>query len=265
MRIRVGRDRGGGSSARVRLLQPVDRGRPRRRDGLFDGPPRQHAGRSAPIAAVRPVDPVRGQALQRAAALFDRIRRRGTGLDLALRVERGLPPGAAARTHARRGRTARDVACAFRVEDLRGYRAAAGTRLRTSRRTGLDRQEHMPHQPGHGLLVLSGRAAAFARPGAGPAAARPLRLMYALHRGLPDPSHRAHRPGRRTSLGARFPAVHFVLHHRAARRGARAGAPSHRAPRLRLRHLPGCLPVEPARACHGRAGLRRHALRAAAG
>src|ERR1017187_6281455 len=145
VRIRAGRHRGGGSGARGQALRPVDLGRDGWRDALFNSPGRRVAGRCAAFAAVRPVDSLRGQALQRAAALLDAIRRRGSGVDLALRVGRGLPPGAAARTGGRGGWFARGVAGAVRVEDLRGHCAAAGARLRTACRTGLDRQEHLPH------------------------------------------------------------------------------------------------------------------------
>jgi hypothetical protein len=98
-----------------------------------------------------------------------------------------------------------------------------------------------------------------------PAATRPVRLVYALHRRLPDASHRAHRAGGRSGVGARFAAMHFVLHHRAARRGVRRGAARHRTPRFWMRYLSGCVPVEPARAHDGGAGLRCGAFRAAAG
>ena len=66
---------------------------------------------------------------------------------------------------------------AIRVQDLRGYRAAARALLRAAGRSRLDRQEYLPDQPAERLLVLSGRASDFARTGARPAAARPLRLL----------------------------------------------------------------------------------------
>ena len=76
------------------------------------------------------------------------------------------------------------------------------------------------------------------------AAARPLRHLYAVHRCLPDAGDRA---GWRRRIPARCPTLHLVLHDRKARRhrGRAAGTP--RQPCLRLRHLPGRLPVEPQR------------------
>ena len=83
-------------------------------------------------------------------------------------------------------------------------------------------------------------------------AARPLRDVHALHRRLPHRGHCAGRPG----VHGGFPAVHFVPDHRAARRhGGGAPGGGGRA-RFRMRHLPGRMPVEPARRGDRRPGLR---------
>ena len=68
-------------------------------------------------------------------------------------------------------------------------------------------------------------------------------------------------PGRR-ALDAT--PVHLLLHHRAARRDSGRAPRRNGRARVRLRHLPGRLPVEPPRAGDGRAGLRAAPFRARA-
>ncbi len=91
-------------------------------------------------------------------------------------------------------------------------------------------------------MDLPGRDAHFDRDRAGFPAARSLRDLHALHRCLSHPCHRTRR------LRNRRPALHSVLHHRTARRGAGGIARADRPARLRLRYLPGRLPLEFARA-----------------
>ena len=113
-------------------------------------------------------------------------------------------------------------------------------------------QEHLPDQPGDGLLVLPGRAAALARTRAGPAAARSLRHLHALHRCLPHrrPSCPLACARSGWALDSRLCISYFTIELRGAvPEPLRA---RHRTPRLRLRYLPGCVPLEPARAGHAR-------------
>ena len=73
---------------------------------------------------------------------------------------------------------------------------------------------------------------------AGYSRARSLRHLHPLHRCLPDAS-----PDR--SLSARLQPLHFLSHHRKAWRRSRRAARRHGPSCLRLRHLPGRLPLEP--------------------
>ena len=132
----------------------------------------------------------------------------------------------------------------------RSLRAAGGARL--------DRAEYLPDQSAAGLVVLPGRVAGVARDRAGRAAAGPLRHLHALRGGV---SH----GGDRARAGAGCHAVHLVFHDRAARRNSRGAARRDRGARVRVRHLPGRVPLERARAGDGRSGLRAAPVRAAPG
>jgi epoxyqueuosine reductase len=67
---------------------------------------------------------------------------------------------------------------------------------------------------------------------------RPLRHLHPLHRRLPD-----QRIPRTVSTG--FEQVHFVSHHRKTGLDSRGNSLRHGAAGFWLRHLPGCLSVEP--------------------
>ena len=71
-----------------------------------------------------------------------------------------------------------------------------------------------------------------------PPCARPLRQLHAMPCGL------SHRRLRRSLRDGRL-ALYLLLHHRASRGNPRAFSGVDGQPRLRLRHLPGRLPVEP--------------------
>ena len=141
----------------------------------------------------------------------------------------------------------------------RARRREPARRPRGGRALGrrLLRQEHdADHAPPR--LVGRARHAGHHRRARGDAAARRgLRLLHALHRRVPD--RRARRAGR-----ARRDALPLVLDAvgRPVPRGVPRGA---RRPRLRLRHLPGRLPVEPRRreAARGGDGRERGAARLA--
>ncbi len=90
-------------------------------------------------------------------------------------------------------------------------------------------------------------------------AARPLRHLHALHRSVSHPSHRSRR------LCNRRPALHSLLHYRTARRGAGGIAGADRPAHLRVRYLPGCLPVEWARTGGRRTRVPASVFRAAVG
>ena len=208
----------------------------RRRDGLpgADGAP---AGRRPAGGAVGPIGRRARHGLQHRSSLLDRGGRPGRGDRLALRLGRGLPRrprpphGGTAGADARGGRRA------VRGALLRGYRPRAGACLRAVRRDRLDRQEHVPHPPREGLVALPvgdhHQPAARRRRAAG----RPVRHLHALPGGVPDRClSRAVGPGRH--------ALPVVPDHRAARTDPRGTPLRRRDARLRLRHLPGRLPVQ---------------------
>ena len=139
------------------------------------------------------------------------------------------------REQARRARPA----ARRRVPRARGREPARRPGGRGPRRRRLLRQEH---DADHAPLRLVGRArnARHRRRARADAAARArLRLVHALHRGLPDRRARRARRARRDALP-------LVLD---AGAGADPGGVPRgaRRPGLRLRHLPGRLPVEPRR------------------
>ena len=84
-------------------------------------------------------------------------------------------------------------------------------------------------------------------------ALRPVRLVHAVPRGVSD-------AGAGGARRARFDAMHLLPDDRAPRRDRGAAARGDRHARLRLRHLPGSLPME-----RRGAGLRRSGVAAASG
>src|SRR5207247_8845268 len=85
------------------------------------------------------------------------------------------------------------------------------------------------------------------------ARARALRHLHALHRSLSDRRDRRALPARRAAL-------HILSHDRARRRDPAGPAAARRRLDLRLRRVPGGLPVEPLRAPGARARLHARKL-----
>ena len=187
-----------------------------------------------------------------------RVPRCGARLDFALRLGRRLSRRAAARPGAagRRccgsapARTFESKICVDTAPLLeRSYARLAGLGW-IGRNTCLINQQS-------GLVVFPGRAAGVARARAGRAAARPLRHLHAAA-STPAPRRRSCRGAAVATLDSRLCISYFTIELRGAiPEEQRAGD---RRPRLRLRHLPGCLPVEPARAGDGRSGVRSRAI-----
>ena len=82
-----------------------------------------------------------------------------------------------------------------------------------------------------------------------PASARSLRFLHPLSGCLPH--QRLPR-----SLSARRNQVHLISHDRVARLHSGAATSRHRTADFWLRHLPGCLPLEPARSHYRGSGVR---------
>ncbi len=188
-----------------------------------------------------------GLAVRHLSRLLDR-RSRGPRLDRALRLGRRLsrrdegdarPPGRAPRGRSR----------SLRLADLRGHRADRGACLRGRGRDRSLGEEHLPPASRPRLLVLPGRDRDRPRSPARRAASGHVRELHRL------PGRLSHRRAAR-ALHARRHALHQLPDHRGegAHPGgsARGSGPS----RLRLRHLPGRLPLEPQAARARRAGLR---------
>ena len=219
----------------------------RRRDALHGAhrrPPRRRAERAARGAQ-------RGGArheLQRRPAVFRRAGGPRPRADLALRLGRGLPRGGR-RAHGCAARL--DAPCeprAVRGAAVRRYRPGPGARLRAARRPRLDRQEQLPDQRGAGLVAVPFGNHLHAAAGHRSAGAGPVRRLHALSGGVSDGSDR------RAARGRRHP-LPVVPDHRVAGRNGGRGASGGGQPRLRLRHLPGRLPVECAGRRLGRSGV----------
>ena len=127
-----------------------------------------------------------------------------------------------------------------RGEGVRRHRAPDGKAAGRPGRAGLAGQAHQPGLARLRLLAVPGRHPDQPRPGAGRAARRPLRRLPRLPRHLPDP-----RLSR--ALSARRPRLPLLPDHRARRSDPRPLSRGHGQPHLRLRRLPGGLPVEQVR------------------
>ena len=171
-----------------------------------------------------------------------RARPRG-GTARALRVARPL------RAAARAARRARPAARRL-LPRARRRQPPCRPRGRRALRRRVHRQEHDAHHP-HARVLGRARDARHGRRGRGHAdGPAGLRLVHALHRRLPDRRPRRARRPRRDEV----PRLLDADAGRDARR--RHGRP--RRPRLRLRHLPGRVPVEPRRReAPGRRAARR--------
>ena len=129
-----------------------------------------------------------------------------------------------------------------------GHGAGPGARAGGPGRPGVVGQEHVPHQPRRRLVLLPRRDRHHPGADRGHARGRPLRLLHPVPGGLP---HRR-LPG---ALRPRRAPLHLLPDDRAE--GVHSPGAARRRRRLgpRLRHLPGGLPVEPARPGRGGGGL----------
>ena len=141
---------------------------------------------------------------------------------------------------------------AVRVEDLRGYGAAAGALLRAAGRAGLDRQEYLPDQSGQ-RAPGSFSASCWSRIEIAPDAPPPDRCGTCTRCIDACPTAAIVPGGPGYTVDSRLCISYFTIELRGAvpeeQRGGIGRA------RLRLRHLPGRVPLEPARARHGGSGL----------
>ena len=172
--------------------------------------------------ALGPIGDLPRRRVQRGPPVFHRERGPGRRRDRAVRLGRRLSrrdrraPVRARRDAPRRGGRL------VRGPRLRRHRAGAGAGVRAVRGARLDRQEHVPDQPGARLMDLPGRDRHQPRARARRARARSVRDVHAVSRGVSD--GRAGRAAR-----ARLHALPVVSHDR-----AQGGDPG-RAPRRRRR------------------------------
>ena len=128
----------------------------------------------------------------------------------------------------------------IRVARLCGYRAGGGARAGHRRGPGMDSEEHLPDPSKAGIVRVSRRAAHLAGNGAGSReldGSRSLRNLPALPRCVPhECAVRAVPDGRDE--------VHFLSDHRTSRADCAGADERHGAAGVRLRHLPGRVPVE---------------------
>ena len=115
------------------------------------------------------------------------------------------------------------------------------TLLGLESRTGLDREEHEPDYSRKRFFLFLGRNRHYPRGGSlRHTTEEPLRQLQPLPGSLPDRS-----TGR--SMPSERPKMPLLSHHRKPRRNPCRTSRSPRQPPLRLRHLPGGLPLEPFR------------------
>ena len=147
------------------------------------------AERRADVHAVMPfgtIGDLSRRRVQRRPPVFHRERGPGGRRDRALRLGRRLSrrdrrPAVEARRAAPRG-----GGRLVRSARLRGHRAGAGAGLRAVRGARMDRQEHVPDQPGARLVDLPGRDHHQPRARARRARPRSVRDVHAVSRGVSD-------------------------------------------------------------------------------
>ena len=124
---------------------------------------------------------------------------------------------------------------------IRRHRAGAGARVRAARGSRMDRAEYVSDQRRPGFLVVPVGNHLQLAARSGSARARSMRIVPPVPRFLSD--RRARRVAR-----ARFDAVPVVSDDRAEERDSDSASQRAGSSRVRLRHLPGGLPLErPAR------------------
>ncbi len=154
-----------------------------------------------------------------------------------LRARSGLPRLPPQEAAPARGLRPRDGPGGARAGAL-GHRAFAGARLGRARGAGLRRQERPPDHARPGQLPAPRRGGHHARARRRHPHGRALRRLHPLPRRLPH-------VGVHGALRARSAALRRLLDHRATGGPARGAAPGHRRAPLRLRRLPGRVPVQP--------------------
>ncbi len=142
---------------------------------------------------------------------------------------------------------------AVRGAAVRRHRTGPGAGLRAARRPRLGRQEQLPDQRTPRFLAVPVGDHLHAAAGDRSAGAGPVRYLFPLPGGVP---HR----GDCRAAGDRWHPLPVVSDDRGAGGARRVGTPRDRQPRLRLRRLPGRVPVERAGG-----GIRRSRLAAAPG
>ena len=261
-----------GAQPHPRLLPPLAGAGLRGRNGL-PAPPRGAQGGSGPAGPGRPLPGGAHVQLPGPGAAH-------TGgwepprPHQPLRPGARLPPGAhaaaapAGRLHPRGHRPP------GAGHHRRGQQAADGAGVRRPRRAGLGGPQRLPDPLGARLVAVPGRTAGGcgagagragggpsrsaaragptgagrARPG-GPAHAGELRLLHGLHRRLPHGRHRGRPHGGCAPL-------HLLPHHRAEGPHSPRVAGAHGRPGVRVRRVPGGVPLEPRRPPGRRRRLR---------
>ena len=165
------------------------------------------------------------------------------GRDLGLCAGRRLPRHHQAPAQGR-GALA-DGAGRRRREGLRRHRRGDGEAACRRRRPGLAGQAHEPGLAPIRIVAVPGRDLHHARAAAGRTGSGSLRQLPRLPRCLPD-------GGVSRTLSTRCAPLHLLSHHRAQGTDPPRTARRNRQPHLRLRRLPGGVPVEQVRASRPR-------------
>src|SRR6266542_714951 len=241
--LRPRRDRVGFHARDVRPFPRLGRRGSSCRDEI-PGSDARDARRSDPASGRRALDRLPGGAPPPPRAR--RFRRRNRR---ALRVRPRLSRNAAAAGDPRRPRRGRE-ARRLPLSGLRGFHAAGRTLLRRRRGTRLDRQERLPDGFRARLLPAARRDPDRSGSATRRSGGRTLWLLRALPGRLPDGCLPGARPSRRRTLPR-------LLDDRTPRDDPRRRQGEDRAARLRLRHLPGRLPLEQAAFSYGGGAIFR--------